>query len=646
MTLLGVGLGLMLLAGILARGLGRFPSTADWLFRIGIVAGCLCGAGAAVSQLVGVPATSESAEMTFGMDALSSWFVVIILGIGAITAVYGLRYLEEKRRDRRVGTAHLLLAVLLIALTGVVTARTIVTFLASWEVMAITAYLLVVFEHEHAEVRRAGLIYLVLTHVSTIALLGMFAAWTGGSTSASFQELASAAAAHAVPVGLVLVLALVGFGIKAGVVPGHFWLPGAHAAAPSHISALLSGVMLKSGIYGLLRVIVLLGPPPAWWSWTVLLLGLVSAVLGVLWALAQHDLKRLLAYHSVENIGIILMGIGIGALGMTYHHPTLAVLGITGALLHTLNHALFKSLLFLGAGAVVRATGSQQIDHLGGLARVMPGTAWGFLIGAIAIVGLPPLNGFVSEWMIFRGLFAAGEASGALRAASASAAGLALTGALALACFSKLHGVIFLGAQRAGTPVRPHADRGLVAPQLVLAAACITIGLLPFLVIPAALRAASVVLQGALVSAVAAATIAESRMVSLMALGVVGMAAAVWGFRQLGRGAHRAMIRTTWACAYPAPTVRMQYTASSYAANLLSGFGPLAGTERVVGPASFHVRAFDPVLGHLGRPAWSWVRETAEKLRRHQTSRIRRYLLYVIAALVGLLAYLWIVSVR
>ena len=646
MTLLGTGLGLILLAGILARGLGRFPSTADWVFRVGVVAGGLCGVGAAGSQLVGVSGIPASAGLPFGLDALSSWFIVIILGIGSITAVYGVRYLDEKRGDHRVGTAHLLLAVLLAALTGVVTARTIVAFLASWEIMAVTAYLLVVFDHERADVRRAGLIYLVLTHVSTIALLGMFAAWSGGSTNASFQDLASVAAAHGAPVGLLLVLALIGFGIKAGVVPGHFWLPGAHAAAPSHISALLSGVMLKTGIYGLLRVLVLLGPPPAWWSWTVLLLGLASAVLGVLWALAQHDLKRLLAYHSVENIGIILMGLGIGALGMTYHHPILAVLGVTGALLHTLNHALFKSLLFLGAGAVVRATGSQQIDQLGGLARVMPRTAWGFLIGAIAIVGLPPLNGFVSEWMIFRGLFAAGEASGALRAASAAAAGLALTGALALACFTKLHGVIFLGAQRAGMSVKPGADRGLVGPQLVLAAACITIGLLPFLVIPAALRAASVVLQGSLMPTVVAATVAESRMVALMALAVVGIATAVWVLRQLGQGGHRATIGTTWACAFPAPTVRMQYTASSYAANLLSGFGPLAGTEQVVGPASFHVRTFDPVLGHLGRPAWSWLRETAQKLRRHQTSRIRRYLLYVITALVGLLAYLWIVSVR
>jgi hypothetical protein len=254
----------------------------------------------------------------------------------------------------------------------------------------------------------------------------------GGNGPPSPTAPASALPKRAGP----LTLALVGFGIKAGAVPGHFWLPGAHAAAPSHISALLSGVMLKTGIYGLFRALILLGDPPAWWGWAVLLLGVASAVLGVLWALAQHDLKRLLAYHSVENIGIILMGLGVGALGATHHLPAVALLGYAGALLHTLNHALFKSLLFLSAGVVVQATGTREIDRLGGLARRMPGTALAFLVGAAAIVGEPPINGFVSEWLIFMGLVHAGRVGEGLQAAAALTAGLALTGALALACFS------------------------------------------------------------------------------------------------------------------------------------------------------------------------------------------------------------------
>lgn len=648
MILLGLGVSILLLAGILARGLGRHANAGAVVFRWGSLAGCLCGIGAAVSQLGGaatVPGWSPTGA-AFALDALSSWFVIIILGVGATAAAYGVRYLAVGHLSGRAGTAHLLLAILLSALVGVVTAHTVVAFLASWEIMAITAYLLVVTEHERTEVRRAGLVYLILTHLSTIALLGMFAAWTGGATNASFPELASAAAAGRVPVALVLLLALVGFGIKAGTVPGHFWLPGAHAAAPSHISAILSGVMLKSGIYGLLRVLSLIGPPPAWWGWTVLLLGLASAILGVLWALAQHDLKRLLAYHSVENIGIILMGLGLGALGTTFHHPALAVLGFTGALLHTLNHALFKSLLFLGAGAVVRASGTSKIDQLGGLARAMPGTAWAFLVGAVAIVGLPPLNGFVSEWVIFRGLFAAGGTSGALRVASATAVGLALTGALALACFTKLHGVLFLGTQRGGTPVEPRADRGLVGPQLVLAAACITIGLLPFLVIPAALRAAAVVLRAPIAAAEVAEISGMAGGISLLALGLVGLAIVIWQLRLFGRRLRVVSLGTTWACAFPVASGRMQYTASSYAANLLTNFRPFPGIERAAGPGFFHVHASDPVIDRLGRPVWRWVQGAAQQLRRHQTSRIRRYLLYVILVLVGFLFYLWAVATR
>ena len=259
--------------------------------------------------------------------------------------------------------------------------------------------------------RRAGLLYIVLTHTCTLALLCMFAAWTGGNLGVRFEALPPRLRRWARPRRRVLLtLALVGFGIKAGVVPFHFWLPDAHSAAPSHVSALMSGVVIKMGIYGLVRVLVLVGPPPAWWGWVVLALGLASAVLGVLWALAQHDLKRLLAYHSVENIGIILMGLGLGALGTAYGHPALALLGYAGALLHTLNHALFKSLLFLGAGAVAQATGTRE--HRAArrpAAAACRARRWRSWSARPRSSGLPPLNGFVSEWLVFRGLLRSGH---------------------------------------------------------------------------------------------------------------------------------------------------------------------------------------------------------------------------------------------
>lgn len=648
MTLLAAGLSLVLLAGVLARLLERQPGAADRTFRWGMLAGCLTGMGGAVTRFTSPEPVSSSAGLgaAFGLDPLSAWFTAVFLGVGATIAVYGTHYMARERPQRRVGTAHLLLAVLIIALTGVVTARTIVAFLAAWEVMAIAAWLLVIFERERADVRRAGLVYLILTHTSTIALFGMFAAWGGGMGGGTFAELAAASAEDRIPVSLILMLGLIGFGIKAGVVPGHIWLPGAHAAAPSHISALLSGVMLKVGIYGLLRMLVLLGSPPVWWGWLVLLLGLVTAVMGVLWALAQHDLKRLLAYHSVENIGIILLGVGIGALGSAYHQPAIALLGVTGALLHTLNHALFKSLLFFGAGAVLRVTGTREIDRLGGLARMMPRTAAAFLIGSLAIVGLPPLNGFISEWVIFRGLLEAGGTAGALRTASVAAAGLALTGALALACFTKVHGVLFLGSSRGITALDTGAERGLVAPQLVLAAACIAIGLLPFLVMPTAVRVASGVLHGVGTAHDVAAVSATAAEISLAALALLVLGVAVWGLRTAVRS--RTMVRAgvTWGCAYPAATSRMQHTASSYASNLLAVFGPLSGSRQVSGPMTLEVHVADPVLDRIGRPAWGWLRGTALSLRRIQTGRIVWYLVYVITALLGLLVYLWLAAAR
>jgi len=402
-TLFAVGLLLIVLAGVAAAALGRHPGTGDMLFRLLFGAGCVTGAVPALAVLGGatVPdlrlaAAAPFGAWVFGLDALSAVFLLAILTVGAACGFYGVTYLDHERGHRAVGAAHLFLALLVTSLALAVTARAAVPFLIAWEVMAVMAYLLVVFEHQRSEVRRAGLIYLVATHVGTLLLFVLFATWAGGAGDFSFAALAAHAPFTAGRGGMILTLALVAFGLKAGAVPLHVWLPEAHAAAPAHVSALMSGVVIKMGIYGLLRALVLFGPPPPWWGWVVLVVGACSGVLGVVWALAQHDIKRLLAFHSVENVGIILLGIGAGALGLAYGHPVIAVLGFAGAALHTLNHALFKSLLFLGAGSVIHATGTRDIERLGGLAREMPTTAAAFLIGAAAIVGLPPLNGFVS----------------------------------------------------------------------------------------------------------------------------------------------------------------------------------------------------------------------------------------------------------
>jgi hydrogenase-4 component B len=647
MMLFASGLGLILLGGLAAFGLDRRPALADRIFQWTAVAGCLLALAPAVGLLFGgsggagapvLPVPAGSAP--FGIDPLSAWFLLVVLGVGATIVAYGVPYLGPERGHRRVGLAHLVLAVLLVALSGVVTARTIVAFLASWEVMAVAAWLLVIFEHEKREAWDAGMVYLVLTHACTLALIGMFAVWRGGHADWRFAQLAPSVSSGPVATGLILSLGLVGFGIKAGAFPFHFWLPGAHAAAPSHVSALLSGIMLKVGIYGLCRMLALLGPPPAWWGWIVLLMGLASSVLGVLWALAQHDLKRLLAYHSVENIGIILMGLGLGALGTAYHQPVLALLGVAGALLHTLNHALFKSLLFLGAGAVVRGTGQREIDRFGGLGRRMPLTAGTFLIGSIAIVGLPPLNGFVSEWLIFRGLLGAGLASGGLRAAVVAAAGLALTGALALACFSKLFGVVFLGTPRnASVTSRAPNESELIAPQVVLALACIVIGVAPAWIAPAVARIAGLILPQP-GGAAALGTLGSALPLSALAAVLLLLVGLAWPARYLAIARRPRRASPTWGCAYARTTSRMQYTASSYASPLLSAFGSISGIREVRTRTAFHTRAIEPILDLVGRPLWSRVVAAAVRLRPLQAGAMRWYLLYAILCLLGLLLYL------
>jgi hydrogenase-4 component B len=638
--LFGLGLGAILLGGVAACALGHRRAMWERVFGWAALGGCALALSPAVSVLIASSSGSGRTVPTdpkawFAIDTLSAWFLLAVLGVGAAIAAYGVPYLAPERGHRPTGLAHLLVSVLLVALSGVVTARTIVAFMVSWEVMALAAFFLVIFEHEKGDVWTAGMIYLVLTHVCTLALLGMYAAWAGGHAGAHFEELAERARGGLAPAGLVLALGLVGFGIKAGVFPFHFWLPGAHAAAPSHVSALLSGVMLKMGIYGLLRVIMLVGTPPAWWGWTVLLLGLASSVLGVLWALAQHDLKRLLAYHSVENIGIILLGIGLGALGTAYHQPAVALLGYAGALLHVLNHSLFKSLLFLGAGAVVRETGTREIDRMGGLARSMPRTAAAFLIGAVAIVGLPPLNGFVSEWLIFRGLLGAGVAGGGIRVAAPVAVGLALTGALALACFSKLFGVVFLGVPR-GSGERAADESWLFAPQWALAGACVAIGLAPGFVVSIVLRAAASLVPGASgdVPGVWRPSLALSALSALLLV----VTALAWWARVHARRPRAASV--TWGCAYPVPTPRMQYTASSYASPLLAAFGPITGIHEERSAGAFQSHAADPILDRAAEPLWAWLQAVAARVRVLQGGFVRRYLLYSIVCLMGLLLYL------
>lgn len=663
MTLFFVGLALLLTAAISAVALRR-SRLGDGIFTALVVGGASVSSAPALRVFAHGESISErwasglpGGDWIIGIDPLSSIFLLVVLVVGAASAAYGTSYMganprpgvspaSEVAHPGRAQYSHSLFALLLLAMAVVVTAQSTMLFLCAWELMAIGSFLLIMTEHEHAEVRRAGLIYIVTTHAGTLLLFVMFALWASGTPDWSFASLAAAHAGSLRGGGLLFLLALAGFGVKAGFVPLHFWLPPAHAAAPSHVSALMSGVVIKVGIYGILRVVMMAGPPPMWWGWTVMAIGVVSAVLGVLWALAQHDMKRLLAYHSVENIGIILIGIGIGALGSAYGYPTLSILGYGAAVLHTVNHALFKALLFLSAGAVYRMTGTRNMEELGGLARRMPLTWLAFLVGSIAIIGVPPLNGFVSEWLVYQGLFRAAHETDGVRLALFAAPALALVGGLALACFAKAAGVIFLGRARSDRPLAAReVGPGYLLPMLALALACTAIGLVPGAIVPpffvtgAAIAGESLRPSNAALSAV----LFDTQRVGLFAVGLLVVGAVIAALRALVLRLRPIRIDQTWACAYAAVTPRMQYTASSFAAPLISMFGHLSGVRESRGATLFHSTPTDLVLDGAVLPLWARIQRTALRLRPMQQGRLSMYLLYIVAALLFLLAYLVIV---
>lgn len=649
MVLIGTAVVLILGGGASVVLLRHWPRAADLGFRTLVVAGSALLTVVSVMVLSGAQWETVSwmpslpgGAWVVGIDLVSAWFLLLLSLVTMATTIYGVAYLAPERGHRGVTSVHATFAVFVVAMVGVLVARSAVLFLFVWELMALSAYLLMVFEHEKEEVRRAGLLYLVLTHVGTTALLIMFLLWGRTSPDLTFASLA--AASPQLPAGgaAILLLALFGFGAKAGLFPLHFWLPGAHASAPSHVSALLSGVMIKTGIYGLLRVVTLSGPPPAWWGWTVLGLGVASAVLGVLWALAQHDLKRVLAYSSVENVGIILLAIGLGVLGVAYHQPLVAVLGFTGALVHSLNHALFKSLLFLGAGAVLHATGTRRIDRLGGLARSMPWTATAFLLGSVAIIGLPPLNGFLGEWITVQGALTAAGTEGALRFAGFAAAVMGLVGALALACFARAGASVFLGQPRSPEIVaREDAPRGMRVGLAGLATGCLVLGLYPPLAVVPASRVAGF-LAGGTAAAMTAPALEGGSLQSIAVLGgLLLLAGLIIGLVRIG-GARRGRRESgaTWGCGYARPTTRMQYTASSFSAPLFATCPAIVSPERRSGARGVETIPQDRVLRGVAIPAWNGVRALALRLRPLQRGHITAYVRYIVWALLLLLAYL------
>ncbi len=582
------------------------------------------------------------------IDALSAFFLMPALLIPALGAVYGLWYGDPGRHPGRSARSQVFYGILSGALPLVIIARDGVLFLMAWEIMALSAYFLITTEDDDETVRAAGWVYLVATHLGTLALMAMFAL-IGRAAGAMSLEPLGGAAGPALR-GSIFLLALLGFGLKAGLMPLHVWLPGAHAAAPSHASAVLSGVMIKAGVYGIARVCGMLPDPPLAWGACLLLLGAGSAVAGIVFGVAQRDLKRLLAYSSIKNIGMIAMGLGLAMGGRSLGRPDWIVLGLGGALLHVWNHALFKSLLFLCAGSVVHAVHGRDIETMGGLAKRMPSTFALFLVGAVAICGLPPLNGFVSELVIYLGLFRTigiGEGPSWIAAGFAAPA-LAMAGALAVAGFVKVTGIVFLGEPRSDA-ARNAAESpvGMLLPAAVLAAACAALGMGALWAAPALDRAIAAWTGAAEASLPALSALAPLGWIgaagaALLAAFLAGLGALRWRMR---RGAFATV--GTWDCGYAAPTARMQYTATSFSQMLVHLFAwllrPHIERPRITGvyPAasSFSTDVGDPVLDRAVRPAFAAAGRLAARLRFLQQGRVQMYVLYI---LIFLLLLLWI----
>jgi hydrogenase-4 component B len=580
------------------------------------------------------------------VDALSALFLVQIFLLSFLGAVYGLAYWKQSEHPDNGRKLRLFYGVVTAAMALLVSARNALLFLAGWEVMALAAFLLITTEDKDRQVREVGYIYLVATRIGTLCLFAMFAALFGLRGDWNLEGPLDARNSLALAVFL---LGFVGFGLKAGVMPFHVWLPGAHANAPSHVSAVMSGVLIKMGIYGLVRVTSFFPSPPFWWGGVILGFGIASGILGVAFAVGQHDIKRLLAYHSVENIGIICIGIGLALVGRALGRPELVVLGLAGGLLHVWNHGLFKALLFLAAGSVLHATGTREIDKLGGLLKSMPRTGLAFLIGATAIAGLPPLNGFISEFLIYLGLFRATiSGSGTLWMVSVlSAAGLALIGALAVACFVKVFGAVFLGNARSDVAQRAHeSSLKMIAPMGVLASLCVFIGFGSLLVVPVLDRVAAAWTSGLPGGLPRLAGLAPLVPISVLCVVLVAALIAAGGWlRARTRDAPAAV--GTWGCGYAAPSSRMQYTSSSFA-EMLVGMFRWALRPRVHLPrprglfpelTRFASHVPDTVLDGILLPGGRAAGRGFRWSRFLQTGSVHAYLLYILVTLVWLLVW-------
>jgi hydrogenase-4 component B len=674
LVLLAISFSLLFLAVLvtpfLARNQKALITVSFSLTTFASLAAVASGAWALLSNVplqVIVPLGLPDLPFHLRLDVLSGFFLVIVGLLSTFVSIYSIGYVKGYLGHRPITSLVVFYSIFLVGMQLVVLADDALFFLIAWELMAASSYFLVLFEDEYVENRRAAFLYLVVAHVGAIAILLSFGIMAGlASGFTGFQSYTFDAMRETeLPAGLAtaaFLLAFFGFSAKAGVIPLHIWLPEAHPVAPSNVSALMSGVMLKTAIYGMVRVIFdLIGVFPWWWGALVLVFGLVSAVLGVLYALMQHDLKRLLAYHSVENIGIILIGIGLSMIFTSFDMNLLAALALVAGLYHTLNHAMFKGLLFMGAGAVLHATHERNMEEMGGLIRFMPWTAALFLVGCVSISALPPFNGFVSEWLTYQAfLLSPGLPSPLLNMLiPLGAALLALTSALAAACFVKAFGVTFLGHQRGHHPEPVHeVDWSMRIGMLLAAITCFGLGVFPAYLINV-MDPITELLVGDTISSSAAGfgwmwltPISHERAsysAPLVFVGILAVVAVTYLLLHIRSGAIKRV--PLWDCGFEKVTNRMQYTATSFAMPLRRIFGFLFSIKEHVRrlPETAH-RAFPERLQYHLRVRdrfWIWIYQpiadasfwTSRRIGRMQHGRIQVYLIYSFVTIIVLLIF-------
>lgn len=592
--------------------------------------------------------------INFVLDPLAAIFALIISVIGFLGILYSNGYMKPYLNKNNNISAHCFFLMILIAsMLGVVCIQNALAFLIAWEFMSLASFFLVIFEGEKKAVLKSGIKYLVYMHLSVIFIIAMFAILTNASNSLDFRDFTKVLIENKGFANTVFILGFIGFGIKAGFVPFHNWLPDAHPAAPTHVSGIMSGVMIKTGIYGILRLVSLMGIPSKFVSYMVLIVAVISLLYGILYAITQQDIKRLLAYSSIENIGIIALGIGVGMLGMAYMNPSMILLGFTGAILHIVNHSIFKGLLFFGAGSVYLSTHTRNIEQLGGLIKKLPCTGIMFIIGSIAICGLPPFNGFISEILIYAAMLFGVPASeiGLFIVLIIAIAALALVGTMAMLCFSKASGLIFLGVERSDKVdnAKEEVSLFMLIPMAILAILACTIGVFPHKVLNIIFSPVKIFVRGDVIDSLVGSIFGYMQAISWIMLGflvVLAIFLVIKFFIYKKSKNHE-----TWGCGYNRPNSRMQYTSSSYVNLFVSTLKPLfkrvshikKPKELFPKEAYFELEIEDIEEAYIVEPIIKGDEKLLAKFERIQNGNIQQYILFgLIFLIIAIIGVIWI----